>query len=128
METTNGRLQLVVSSKKVLARIESYDVSFRTSDGQLHVNKRTARIYDYVLDEGQTRALRESRELASKSGLTLEVTDLSQQGALGRMLRTAFGRNHMQVQLDRGLRLNAKTQLEDCQEGCEGVTSLVSQP
>jgi hypothetical protein len=128
VDTTKGKLQLMVSSRKVLARVERYDVSFRTSDGQLHVNKRTARIYDYVLDEGQTRALRESRELARRSGLTLEVTDLSRESALGRMLRVAFGRDNTQVRLDHGSSLSAKAPLEERQEECEGVISLVSQP
>ena len=128
METTNGRLRLVVSSRKVLARVEDYDVSFRTSDGQLHVSKKKAMIYDYVLDEAQARTLSESRELAIREGLTLEVIDLSQQSAVGRMLRLALGRSQVQARLGRSSSLSAKATLGGRQEECEGITSQVSQP
>ena len=128
METTNGKLRLFVSSKKVLARVENYEVSFRTPDGQLHVTRKAARIYERVLDEGQESALRESRELAGRRGLALEVTDLSQQGALGKISMLVFGRNRAPATLERGSVLSAKAPLEVSQEECGEVTSLVSRP
>jgi hypothetical protein len=87
MERTNGKLQLIISSKKVLARIERFDVSTPGWNGQLYVSRRTVKVFDYVLDESQVRALKEAEELAARSGLTLEVTDLARQGALRRMWR-----------------------------------------
>lgn len=94
METSNGKLQIVVRSKKVLVRDERFDVPVMTQDGRVSfINRGTLKVYDYVFDEAQARALRESRELAKRSGLALEVTDLSRQSLLGRMLRPLLGRN-----------------------------------
>ena len=85
METTNGKLQLVIKSEKVIRLVE-FDVPIMTRYGKVGVTKKWARVYEYVFDEGQKRALSEARELACKSGLVLEVTDLSRQSALRRMI------------------------------------------
>ena len=50
-------------------------------------------MYDYLFDEAQERALRETRELAGRSGLVLEVTDLTRQSPVRRMLRFLLARN-----------------------------------
>jgi hypothetical protein len=92
MERTNGELRLIISSKKVLVRIERFDVSMPGWNGQLYVSRRTAKVFDYVLDESQVRALKEAEELAARSGLALKVTDLARQGALGRMWRRLAAR------------------------------------
>lgn len=92
METANGRLQLVVSSKKVLVRVERIEDSFMTWDGQVRVNRRRVKVYDYVFDDGQVRALKAARDLASASGLELVVTDLARQSALRRIMRSGMGR------------------------------------
>jgi hypothetical protein len=92
MEKTNAKLRLIISSKKVLARIERFDVSTPGWNGQLYASRRTAKVFDYVLDESQVRALREAEELAARSGLALEVTDLARHGALRRMWRRLAAR------------------------------------
>ena len=84
--TTNGKLELVVRSRKVLSRVDSYDVSVRGLDGLQHVSRRSLNVFDYVLDEQQSRALEEARDLAARSGLTLEVVDLTRQGAFLRLM------------------------------------------
>lgn len=90
---TNGKLKLVVSSKKVLARVEEFQTggvstsSLMAWNGQLLSSRRRIAIYDYVLDEEQMKALTTAKEIAGKSGLVLEVIDLSRQNPLKRMLR-----------------------------------------
>jgi len=90
-------MRLVLRSKKVLTRIEEYQSggvnsnSLLAWNGQLLVSKRTVRVYDYVYDERQSRALDEARELARRTGLALEVTDLTREGLLGRILRSGRG-------------------------------------
>jgi hypothetical protein len=128
LETTNGKLRLFVSSRKVLTRVENYDVSFRTPDGQLHVTRKAARIYERVLDDGQESALRESKELAIRRGMTLEVTDLSRQGALGRISMLVSGRVRGRASPGSGALLGAKAHMEGGQGGCEDVSSPVSRP
>jgi hypothetical protein len=92
MEKTNGKLQLIISSRKVLTRIERFDVSTPGWNGQLYVSRRTAKVFDYVLDESQVLAVKEAKELAARSGLTLQVTDLARQGALRRIWRRLAAR------------------------------------
>ena len=86
-DSTNGRLKLVLSSKKVLARVDLVEDSLLAWDGTVRVRKRRVRVYDYVLNEKQASALSEAQELARRKGLVLEVTDLSRQSALRRVLR-----------------------------------------
>jgi hypothetical protein len=89
MEAADGKLKLVMKSEKV-ARIVEYEVPLMTYYGKVGSTRRRARVYDYVFDERQMRALREARELASKTGLVLEVTDLTRQNALKRVIRLGF--------------------------------------
>lgn len=94
MKTNNSKLQLVVRSKKVLARIERFDVPVMTMDGRVRfINKGTLKVYDYLFDEAQERALRETRELADRSGLVLEVTDLTRQNPVRRIARLLLARH-----------------------------------
>jgi hypothetical protein len=86
-DSTNGRLRLVLSSKKVLVRVDLVEHSLLAWDGTVHVRRRWVRVYDHVLNEKQTSALSGARELAARKGLTLEVTDLSRQSALRRIFR-----------------------------------------
>jgi len=93
LKAINSKLQLVVRSKKVLARIERFEVPVMTMDGRVRfVNKGTLKVYDYLFDEAQERALRETRELAVRSGLVLEVTDLTRQSPLRRAVRFVLAR------------------------------------
>ena len=94
MKSTNSKLQLVVRSKRVLARIERFDVPVMTQDGRVRfINKGTLKVYEYLFDKAQERALSEARELASRTGLVLEVTDLTRQNPLKRMLTFLLTRN-----------------------------------
>jgi hypothetical protein len=93
LKTTESKLQLVVRSKKVLARIERFEVPVMMMDGRVRfIDKGSLKVYDYLFDEAQQKALRESRELAHRSGLVLEVTDLTRQSPLRRALRFVFAR------------------------------------
>jgi len=84
------KLRLVIRSRKT-ARIVEFEVPLMTWYGKVGVSRRRTMIYDYVLDQRQARALKEARELAEKTGFTLEVTDISRQGALSRFLRRGWG-------------------------------------
>jgi hypothetical protein len=87
---SKGKLRLVIRSKKT-ARMIEFEVPLMTWYGKVGVSRRRATIYDYVLDQRQARAIEEARELAERTGFTLEVTDLSRQGLLGRILRRDWG-------------------------------------
>ena len=94
MTTSNGKLQLVVRSKKVLARTERFDVPVMMQDGRVSfINRGTLKVYDYLFDATQEKALREARDLACRSGMTLEVTDLTRQSPFRRIARLLLGRN-----------------------------------
>ena len=100
LEATNGKLQLVIKCEKMV-RIVEFDVPIMTRYGKVGVTKKWARVYEYVFDEGQMRALSEATELASKSGLILEVTYLSRQSALRRMTRQGLSRRMTRQGLSR---------------------------
>jgi hypothetical protein len=111
LETTNGKLQLVIKSEKMVRMVE-FDVPIMTPYGKVGVTRKRARVYDYVFDEGQMRALSEARELARKSGLVLEVTDLSRQGALRRMIRQGLSRISLATRIEANPRQSSKTTVE----------------
>jgi hypothetical protein len=126
LETSNGKLQIVVRSRKVLVRIEKFDVPVMTQDGRVSfINRGTLKVYDYVFDEAQARALRETRELANKSGLALKVTDLTRQSLLRRTLRSALGKGGSQAWHDARSWLSSRTTAKS-QETCEDVSSPVA--
>ena len=108
MEATNGKLQLVIKSEKMVSIVE-FDVPIMTRYGKVGVTEKWARVYEYVFDEGQMRALSEARELASKSRLILEVTDLSRQSALRRMIRQGLSRVSLAARIGTGSRQSSKT-------------------
>lgn len=86
-------MRITVRSKKVLVRIEESSEPMVTWGGVVHLaNEQEERIYDYVLDEKQRRALTEARDLASRTGMRLEVIDLSRQSALRRALGSSLDR------------------------------------
>jgi hypothetical protein len=126
METTNGKLHLVIKSEKTVRMVE-FDLPIMTPYGKVGVTRKRARVYDYVFDEGQMRALSEARELAAKSGLVLEVTDLSRQSALRRMIRQGLSRISLATRIDTNSRRSSKTTLET-QAGCEAVNSQAARP
>jgi len=108
LEATNGKLRLVLRSTKVLARIEDLESNSVLSNsllawnGQVFGTRRRVMFYEYVFDERQTQALREARELTRKTGLILEVTDLTRQNALKRILISGMSRIGGQARLRGG--------------------------
>jgi len=98
MERENGKIRLVLRSRRV-ARIAEFSIGGGSSNSLMSwygplfpSQQRKVMVYDYVFDEKQTKALGEARDLAKRTGLALEVTDLSRQNALERALRSSLGR------------------------------------
>jgi hypothetical protein len=87
---SKGKLRLVIRSKRT-ARVVEFEVPLMTWYGKVGVSRRRATIYDYVLDERQARALKEARELAERTGFSLEVRDVSRRGPLSRFLWRDWG-------------------------------------
>ena len=98
MESENGKIRLVLRSKRV-ARVTEF------SGGGVSPNslmawygpvvpsqKSRTVVYDYVFDDKQTKALDEARDLAKRTGLVLEVRDLSRQNAAERALRSSLSK------------------------------------
>jgi hypothetical protein len=97
MEDENGKIRLVLRSKRV-ARIAEFSSAGVSSSslmswhGPLATSgKKRVVVYDYVFDDKQKRALEEARSLAKRTGLALQVTDLSRQNAMERALRSSLG-------------------------------------
>ena len=88
MEANKSKLKLIVSSRKVLVRIEGFDVHVDDGRGYSYRGLKRALVYDYVLDDEQTRAMKEAKELARRTGMRLEVTDLTRSNFLKRLLVT----------------------------------------
>lgn len=98
MESEEGKIRLVLKSKRV-ARVTEFvggavsPNSLMSWSGPLFPSQKSrVMVYDYVFDERQAIALGEARELARRTGMVLEVTDLSRQNALERSLRSGLGR------------------------------------
>jgi hypothetical protein len=94
LESESGKLRLVLRSKRV-ARVAEFrgaggsPNSLMAWYGPLTPSQKSRTVvYDYVFDEKQTKALGEARDLAKRTGLVLEVIDLSTQNALERALKT----------------------------------------
>jgi hypothetical protein len=127
METTNGKLQLVIRSEKMV-RIVEFDVPIMTRYGKVGVTRKRATVYEYVFDDGQMRALSEARKLANASGLVLEVTDLSRQSALRRMVRQALSRISLTARIETGSRQALKTTTAETQAKRGAVISQAARP
>jgi len=129
LEQANGKLRLVLRSKKLLTRVEDFDSSRVLSNsllgwnGQVSGARRRIRVYEYVFDERQLQALREARELSERTGLILEVTDLSQANALRRVWASGLGRVSGRMRP----RLDSRTSVAPAEDS-GGVRPLVCQP
>lgn len=98
LESERGKIRLVLKSKRV-ARVAEFGGgalppnSLMSWYGPLFPSQKSrVMLYDYVFDDKQAKALEEARDLAKRSGMVLEVTDLSRQNALERALRSSLGR------------------------------------
>ena len=93
METDCGRIRIVIQSKKVLVRMEDYSQPVVAPGGRVvHLKRGQVKVYDYFLDENQRRTIADATELARRSGMVLEVTDLSKQSFVRRVIRSGLGR------------------------------------
>jgi hypothetical protein len=134
LEGTDGKLRLVLSSKKVLSRIEEFESgsvcsnSLLAWNGQLLVTRRRAKVYEYVFDGRQTRALSEARELAIRSGLVLEVTDLSRQNVLRRILRLGLSRFNGGARARLASPSGSRTTPAEPQDGRAAISPRASRP
>jgi hypothetical protein len=112
---TKGKLHLVMRSEK-RTRIVEFEVPLMTWYGKVGVDRRRAKVCDYVFDQNQMRALGEARELASRSGLALEVTDLSRESALRRVLRVGLRGFSADVMAGMGSRQSLKATPVEAQD------------
>jgi hypothetical protein len=94
MARNHGKLRLVLRSRKVvarMARVETPVSSLAYPHGRTHTASRLVPVFDYEFEEDQLRALTEWRELAERTGLSLEVTDLTRQGPLKQLVMRLGG-------------------------------------
>ena len=98
MVSESGKLRLVLRSKRV-ARVAEFSGSGGSPNslmswyGPLFPSQKSRTVvYDYVFDDKQAKALDEARNLAKRTGLVLEVTDMSRQNALERALKSSLGK------------------------------------
>ncbi len=80
-------IQLVVRSQKVPVRIENLIVPMPNAMYPTIKGTKSVVIYDYVLDRGQRHVLEETRELAQRYGVLLDVIDLAREALAKRILR-----------------------------------------
>jgi len=98
LESESGKLRLVLRSKRVVRVAEFSGVggspnSLMAWYGPLSPSQKSRTVvYDYVFDDKQTKALDEARDLAKRTGLVLEVSDLSRQNALERALKSSLSK------------------------------------
>jgi hypothetical protein len=98
LESERGKIRLVLKSKRV-ARVAEFGGEAVSPNSLMSwygpvfpSQKSRVVVYDYVFDERQAKALDEARDLARRTGLVLEVTDLSRQNALERALRSGVSK------------------------------------
>lgn len=80
-------IQLVVRSQKTPVRVEKLTIPMPNGVDATMKGTKSVVIYDYVLDRGQRRVLEETRELARRHGLRLDVIDLARETLARRILR-----------------------------------------
>jgi hypothetical protein len=127
LEKANGKLQLVMKSERMV-RIVEFDMPIMTRYGKVGATKKRATVYEYVFDEGQMRAMSEARKLTNESGLVLEVTDLSRQSGLRRMIRQRLSRISLAARIEAGSRQSPKTTPAEAQAKRGAVISQGARP
>jgi hypothetical protein len=89
-----GTLHLIVKSRKVMVRmvrVEAPQFSLADLHGRVYTTPGFVPVFDYELGEDQLKLLTESRELAERTGLRLEVTDLTRQSPFKRLVMRLGG-------------------------------------
>jgi len=103
--SSEGKVQVIVRSKKVPAYMVAYDVPIYgpTPFGvQSFKQRRYETIYESVLDVEDSAAIQEARKLSSSLGLKLEVMDKSKGSLFARLfsaLRRADARPKVTVSI-----------------------------
>jgi hypothetical protein len=98
LESEKGKIRLVLKSRRVARVAEFGGGAVSTNSlmswyGPLFPSQKSrVMVYDYVFDDRQAKALDEARDLARRTGLVLEVTDLARRSALESALRSGLGR------------------------------------
>ena len=91
--SSKGKVQVVVRSRKVLARTAMIDLSRISYSGVLMpVEKNRVLIYEAALDEDHLKALDDGKRLAEEMGLPFEVVDKSRSNFL-RRVASSLGRS-----------------------------------
>lgn len=80
-------IQLVVRSQMIPVRIENLIIPMPNAIDPTIKATKSVVIYDYVLDQGQKHVLEETRELAERHGVRLDVIDLAREALARRILR-----------------------------------------
>ena len=80
-------LQLVVRSQKTPVRIENLIIPMPNAVDPTMKETKSVVIYDYILDRGQRHVLEETRELAQRHGVRLDVIDLAREALVKRISR-----------------------------------------
>lgn len=88
-----NEIRVVVESRKVPSRIVQFKFSPPFSGQLLSAGglAKSALIYDYELDAGQSRVLDEARRLARASGACLRILDLTRESGIRRAIRRIIG-------------------------------------
>ena len=88
-----NEIRVVVESKKVPSRIVQVKYSSHAGSlGLLPVSvTRSVIIYDYELDEEQSKVLDEARKLSDSSGACLKIVDLARVSGIRRVVRRIIG-------------------------------------
>ncbi len=108
-----GTLRLILKSRKVarIARVKVPQPSLADPHGRLYSTPKYVTFFDYEFEEDQLKVLKESRELAERTGLRLELVDFTRQSPLRRLVMRAGGIDAPGVVL----------QLGQNKEGCPAV-------
>ncbi len=80
-------IQLMVRSQMIPVRIENLIIPMPNAIDATIKMRKSVVIYDYVLDREQRHVLEETRELAQRHGVRLEVIDLGREALARRILR-----------------------------------------
>ena len=84
-------IKLMVKSQKVPVRVENVCMPIPNAVDPTLRRRKSVVIYDHILDERQRQVLDETRELAQRYGLRLDVVDMAREMIAKRILRRISG-------------------------------------
>jgi hypothetical protein len=91
-EPSSGTIHLILKSRKVArsSRVEVPQLSVGDIHGRMYTISKYVTVWDYEFEEDQLNLLKEARQLSERTGMRLELVDLTRQGPL-RRIATRFG-------------------------------------